>query len=231
VVLWLIQANALLALFNMLPAFPLDGGRVARALLAFVMPYRRATLVAAFVGQGLALLLGIWGVMGGNVLLIATALFIFLAARQEVAATAVAGILGNMRVADALAPRPAVVEVGQRVRDALDAMAATGQGAAAVLHSERPIGIVLGADAQAAVAAGRGEMWVTMAMRRHFVTVQAGDTLDQARITMAEQNTPVVAVFDGEAFAGLLTIEEIAAAFSRRDRGHPPARPEATTSA
>lgn len=230
VLLWLIQVNGLLALFNMLPAFPLDGGRVARALLALVMPHRRATLIAASVGQGLALLLGIWGLMGGNILLIVTALFVYLAARQEVAATTVAGVLGSMRVAEALAPQPAVVEVGQRVRDALGAMAAAGQGAAAVLHGGRPIGIVLGADAQALSAAGRGEMWVTMAMRRSFVTVRAADTLDQARMVMAEQSTPVVAVFDGDAFAGLLTLDEIAAAFSRRGR-RPPARPEASTSA
>lgn len=227
--LWLIQANALLALFNLLPAFPLDGGRVTRAVLAFVMPYRRATVLAGALGQGLAVLMGVWGLMSANILLIASALFIYMAARQEVAATEVAGILGAMRVGDALAERPEALVVGQRVRDAADLMAATGKSALPVLQGDRPLGLVLRADAQAALAAGRGELWVTMAMRRQLVPVQADDSLDAARMVMAEQNTPVLAVYDGERFRGLLTVEEIAAAFSGRGRATP-ARPQATPS-
>lgn len=229
--LWLMQANALLAFFNMIPAFPLDGGRVLRAVLAFIMPYYRATVVAGALGQGLAVLLAIWGVASVNFLLIASALFIFLGARQEVASTEAAGLLDAMPITDALPAQPATVEVGQRVREAADLMGATGQSAVAVLHGGRPLGVVLRADAQAAIAAGRGEMWVTMAMRRHYVSVQVSASLDEARIIMAEQNTPVVAVFDGEAFRGLLTIEAIAAAFSTRGRGARPAHPEATPSA
>lgn len=234
-VLWLVQANVLLALFNMLPAFPLDGGRVARALLAFVMPFRRATLIAGVVGQALAVLLAVWGFTSGNLLLVATALFIFFAARQEVAASEVTGVLGELRVADALTGAPAVVEVGQRIRDAAAAMQATGQSAAVVLQGERPLGVVLLPEAQAAIAAGKGEVWVTMAMRRQYVAVQATDSLDDARITMAEQNTPVVAVFDGDQFRGLLTIDAIAAAFRSGAAGGrppqgPPPRPEATPS-
>lgn len=227
VVLWLIQANALLALFNMLPAFPLDGGRVTRALLAFAMPYRRATVITGAVGQGIAALLAVWGVLSASPLMIASAVFIFFAARQEVAASTVADILGALRAADALPPRAANLYVGQRVREAAELMAATGQSAAAVLQGERPIGVILRPDAQLALTTGRGEQWVTLAMRRGFVGVQATDTLDNVRIVMAEQNTSVVAVYAGERFLGLLTIDDIANAFSNRDRPLP-ARPGMT---
>lgn len=229
-ILWLIQANALLALFNLLPAFPLDGGRVTRAVLAFVMPYRRATVLAGALGQLIALLLGAWGLASGGALLVATAVFLFFAARQEVAATEVSGLLGAMRVGEALAERPPTLEVGQRVRDAAELMAATGKSAVAVLQGERPLGFVASADAQAALAAGRGEMWVTMAMRRQLVPVQSSDTLDAARMIMAEQNTRAVAVFEGETFRGLLTVEDIAGAFGRRQGDGPPIRPQATPS-
>jgi Zn-dependent protease/CBS domain-containing protein len=214
--LWLMQANALIALANLLPAFPLDGGRAARAALAFVMPYRRATVIAAAAGQILALLLGVWGLAGANLLLIAAAVILFLAARQELAVTEATGALGAMRVADLLAERPAAVYVGQRIRDAAALLAATGRSAVVVLQDRRPLGLLRRADIETAMAAGHGDRWVTLAMSRLLTRVRAGDSLDAARITMADQHTSVVAVYDGERFCDLLTLDEIAAAFSGR---------------
>jgi stage IV sporulation protein FB len=75
-------ANFALAVFNLLPAFPMDGGRVLRALLAMFVSYRGATRIAASVGQGLAVCLAIVGLLGyWNLLLVG--LFVFLAARNE----------------------------------------------------------------------------------------------------------------------------------------------------
>jgi Zn-dependent protease len=218
--LWLMQANGLIALVNVLPAFPLDGGRATRAALALVMPYRRATVIAGAVGQILALLLGAWGMAGANLLLLSSAVVLFLATRRELAATEATGALGARPVADLLAERPAAVYVGQRVRDAAALLATTGRSAVAVLQGEHPLGLLHRADAEAAMTAGRGDRWVTLAMNRLLIPVQASETLDAVRITMADQHTSVVAVYDGETFRDLLTIEEIAAAFSGR-RGAP----------
>jgi len=76
-------ANVALCVFNLIPAFPMDGGRVLRALLAIRLGYTRATRVAASIGQGLAVLFGLWGLLIGNPLLILVAVFIFLAASGE----------------------------------------------------------------------------------------------------------------------------------------------------
>jgi CBS domain-containing protein len=75
-------ANVALFLFNLIPAFPMDGGRVLRALLAIPMGYTRATRVAATIGQGLAFVFALLGLLG-NPLLILIAVFIFLAASGE----------------------------------------------------------------------------------------------------------------------------------------------------
>jgi Zn-dependent protease len=72
----------MLVLFNLIPAFPMDGGRILRALLAMTMPYARATQIAAWIGQGLAVVFGIYGLFG-NPLLIFIAFFIFAGAQQE----------------------------------------------------------------------------------------------------------------------------------------------------
>jgi Zn-dependent protease/CBS domain-containing protein len=75
-------ANVALCVFNLIPAFPMDGGRVLRALLAIPLGYTRATRIAALIGQGLAFVFAWWGLMG-NPLLILIAVFIFLAASGE----------------------------------------------------------------------------------------------------------------------------------------------------
>jgi Zn-dependent protease len=79
----LFWANVVLVLFNLLPAFPMDGGRVLRALLAHRMGYARGTRIAAGIGQGLAFGFGLLGLLAGNPLLLFVALFVYLAAASE----------------------------------------------------------------------------------------------------------------------------------------------------
>ncbi len=79
----LAAVNLFLALFNLLPAFPMDGGRVFRALLSIPLGRVRATRIAALGGQGLAFLFGLLGLTSGNPVLVLIAIFIFIAASAE----------------------------------------------------------------------------------------------------------------------------------------------------
>jgi len=79
--------NIVLAMFNMLPAFPMDGGRVLRALLAVFTTFKRATSIAADIGKGFALAMGVFGFFTGSFWLILLAVFLFLAATGEEKAT------------------------------------------------------------------------------------------------------------------------------------------------
>lgn len=92
--------NTLLALFNLLPALPLDGGRVLRSLLALRLPYLRATEIAAGVSRVIALLLGIYGVLNLNLLLVILAFFIYTAVRSETEYAQVSELLSGLAVRD-----------------------------------------------------------------------------------------------------------------------------------
>lgn len=83
VLLQLMVVNVWLVVFNLIPAFPMDGGRVLRALLAFRFSYARATQFATWVGQGFAVLFAVWGLVNGQFLLLLVAVFVFMGARQE----------------------------------------------------------------------------------------------------------------------------------------------------
>lgn len=83
VVGYLAVLNVVLAVFNLLPALPLDGGRVLRSLLALAMPFGRATQIAGGISKVIAVLLGIWGILTLNIFLMAIAFFIYMAVNAE----------------------------------------------------------------------------------------------------------------------------------------------------
>ena len=102
--LYLAVLNLLLAAFNMLPAFPLDGGRVLRALLARNRGYLQATRIAVAVGKGFAFLLGVVGLFALDFILIAIAVFVYIAATSEARQTMFDAAFEGVSVADVMTP-------------------------------------------------------------------------------------------------------------------------------
>lgn len=211
---WLLQANIMLVLFNLIPAFPLDGGRIFRAALAMLIGQRRATRIATLLGQGIAILLGIFGIVSGNFLLALVAVFIFLGAGQENAEGQARTMLVTMRVGDAYNRHALTLQIGDRVSKVVDYILTSYQPDFAVLQGGRPIGIVTRDDVLRALASDPRDLYVTGVMQREIVQVPSSATLDEVRQLMNERSTRVVAVYEGDAYLGLVSIEDIAEAYA-----------------
>lgn len=122
--------NLLMVAFNLVPAFPMDGGRVLRALLAMVVDYGRATRWAATIGQGIALSVVLWMLLGGipfQPILLLIAFFIFMAAGQEAAAVAETEATRGLRVRDAMMTEFQVLPADAVLGDAVERLLAGSQ--------------------------------------------------------------------------------------------------------
>lgn len=135
--------NLMLALFNLLPALPLDGGRVLRSLLALAMPYTRATQIAAQVSTLLALLMGLWGFMVLNVWLMLIAFFVYTAGTSEARYATLSEGLKGFSVRNLMTPNVEVVPPQMTARELLKKMAAERHTCYPVIDLYgKPLGLV-----------------------------------------------------------------------------------------
>ena len=211
---WLLEANVMLVLFNLIPAFPLDGGRMLRSILAMVTSYPRATRIAAAIGQGFAVLLGILGVAGGNFLLVLVAVFIFLGAGYESVAAQAKAVLNTLRVGDAYNKHALTLVPGDRVSRVVDYLLTSYQPDFAVLHGGRLLGVVTRDDVLRALAASPEDAYVAGVMKREIERVDAATPLDEVQRRMAEKGVRVVAVTEGDGYLGLVSAEDLAEAIA-----------------
>lgn len=116
---YLFVMNVLLATFNLLPALPLDGGRVLRSLLALRLPRLRATEIAGSISKVLAVLLGLLGFASGNILMVLIALFVFMAGSAETQSTTFSSALKGVKVEDLMTPDVKTVSQSMRLGDFL----------------------------------------------------------------------------------------------------------------
>jgi len=139
----LLYMNVMLVAFNAIPAFPMDGGRVLRALLAMVMDHTQATLIAARVGQVLAVGFAVWSFTGGPTMLLFIAMFVFVGAQQELAYARFRSGAGNRKVSDVMFSSYSAIPTGTPVARALTFARAGHQGIFPVVDQQlRAIGIV-----------------------------------------------------------------------------------------
>jgi Zn-dependent protease/predicted transcriptional regulator len=212
--LWLLAANIGLVLFNLIPAFPLDGGRMLRAALAMGLGMPRATRIASVVGQVVAVGLGLWAVATGQIFLILIAVFIFFGASQEQQQTASQTVLASVKAGDAYNKHALHLQVGDRLSKAVDYMMTSYQHDFAVMQGSNIIGVVAREDVLKTLAMSIGDRYVTEIMQRNFLRVDAGKSLDEVRQALGENGARLAAVFDGTQYLGLVSAEDIREAFT-----------------
>jgi len=146
VVGWLAITNVLLAVFNMLPAFPMDGGRVLRALLARSRPYASATRIAARIGTTFAILFAVFGVLSFSPLLLLLALFIYGAASGESRTVSLADLLEGLTVGDIARSTRLTIDADATVEDLVDRMFAERATEFTVTRGGEVVGVVTVSD-------------------------------------------------------------------------------------
>ncbi len=206
----LAMVNVFLAVFNIIPAFPMDGGRILRALLATRLGFVRATEIAAFVGQGFAFALGFIGLFS-NPLLIFIAIFVYLAASSEAHLVALRAMSQGIPVSTAMMTQFATLTADAHVEEAVQTLLRTSQSEFPVVDAAgKPAGLLTRSDLIRALKERGPEGRVADAMSAPVLTVGHRRCLEEAVRLLQEKSAPAVAVVDaGGRLVGLVTSETI----------------------
>jgi stage IV sporulation protein FB len=190
-------SNVVLVLFNLIPAFPMDGGRVLRALLALRLDRRRATEIAARIGQGFAVLMALWGLYTGQIFLMLIGFFVFVAARGE------SGDAGLMESARHVPVDNAMIRAFERlgpqasVDDAADALLRTTQHEFPIVDGGGFLRGILTRDAMISAMKSRGPATpVIEVMTKAVPTIRSGQSLDLGIRLMRDNQSPFLGVID-----------------------------------
>ena len=194
--------------FNLIPAFPMDGGRVLRAVLASRMEYVRATRIAAGVGQGLALVFGFIGLFS-NPMLVFIALFVWIGASQEASATQMKSAMSGTPVQAAMLTDYKVLDSGDTLAEAVRLTIQGSQQDFPVVEKGRVIGILTRADLLIAIAAHGQEHPVAAAMRRDFLTTEYAVMLEVSFQRLQECECHTMPVLHQGKLVGLMTMENL----------------------
>lgn len=211
-VAWLIAMNASLAIFNLLPALPMDGGRVLRSLLEMRLGRRRATTIASTIAQVIAVVMGAWAVVSGQLVLAVIAVMVFLGARAEVADDVSRSALEG-RTAGQLSKRSlAPLAPGDGLGAAVDRLLTTPERDFAVMLGDRLLGVLTRERILAALAGPTGAVYVAEVMDRDVVQVPSSLSATALRDLLAEKEARVAAVFADHGFVGLVSLDDLAEA-------------------
>ncbi|MFB6223329.1 MAG: CBS domain-containing protein [Haloarcula sp.] len=215
---YLALMNLALAAFNMLPGFPMDGGRVLRALLARRRPYARATKIAAEVGKIFAVFLGLFGIFVlGNIFLAGLAFFIYIGAEGESRQTTMRAAFEGVTVADVMTPADHVTTVSEdlSVKELIQTMFEERHTGYPVRKDGEVSGLVTLEDARAVREVEHGAYTVSDVMTTEIITISP-DTDAMDALTTLQQNSVgrLLVTDDDGTFQGLITRSDIMTALS-----------------
>jgi len=204
-------ANVWLVAFNLIPAFPMDGGRVLRAVLALYLPPARATGIAANIGQSIAIAAGIWAVFSGQWFLMFIALFIYIGAGQEASSYEQAALMEGVPVRKAMMTDVRTLTVGNTLKEAANVLLDTAQHDFPVLHGDQVQGVLTRNGLLRGLAESGPSGYVAGAMIREFASAGPDDDLGEALSALQAQPGPLIILDPAQPgkLLGLVTSENI----------------------
>jgi Zn-dependent protease/predicted transcriptional regulator len=207
-----LMVNVILVIFNLIPAFPMDGGRVLRALLTRFTTRDKATAIAAKVGQALAIVFMLGGFLTQNFMLMFIGLFVFLAAGQEFAMTRSQTLLNGRMVRDAMITHFETLAHGDSLGRAADLLLATSQQDFPVMGGEQVIGVLNRRELIQGLATQGRDHIVAEVMTREFPRLTPRDPLQRALELLrdGQNQNQAVMVFEGEKLIGYINNENMA---------------------
>lgn len=216
VLLYLLATNILLGLFNLLPAFPMDGGRILRSLLAMTMSYVRATRIAVLVGRLMAALFAVWGLFTGNIVLLLIAFFVYVGGGAEREAVESRAVLRHVKASRALTPEAVSLYSSERLSRAVDLLMNSYQtdypvkdlsgNFVGVLTRQRLIPMLREVGPE-------GRVVDAMIPAAEIAEVTPDNNLAEVWEKMTTGSGRVVAVKQGAEFLGLITMDDISEIF------------------
>jgi Zn-dependent protease len=202
-------ANLCLAFFNLLPAFPMDGGRILRALLALVTTHRRATKVAVFLGRVLSVVMAVLGFFGDPMLFL-VALFVWASALQEAHLSESQAVLHGITVRQAMLTDFHTLLPGDNLRRAADIILQGSEEDFIVMDEAKSVvGVLTRKGLLAALSQNGPDEFVENAMTHSFTCVKP-DTLVETIVTeMSQTEATLAPVLEGHRLIGVLNMENI----------------------
>ncbi len=204
----LFAANLMLFTFNLIPAFPMDGGRILRAVLSFKLNKVKATQIAAGIGQVLAILFVFLGFFF-NFWLVFIGLFIYLGAGREAAFEKARGLLSGLAVRDALMQTYTILSPDDDLGHAVDSLLDSQESDFLVAERGRPVGILSKNGIIKGLSEQGRHSHVSEFMNRDFLVVAPDMKLEDLLQTVAASGQTIAVVSDGHSVVGLIDRENI----------------------
>ncbi len=201
--------NIILCFFNLIPAFPMDGGRVLRAWLATRMPLHRATQIAADIGKGFAIIFGIIGLITFSPFLVLIALFIYIGANMESAAVKYSHLLQDVTVGDMMSSPVTTVPPNLPVSQVITMMYSSKHLGFPVVERDMLIGIITLADINRTSPIDREAMQVRDIMTRDLIVLPPSAPVIDALRIMSSRDIGRIPIVQDDKILGIVTRTDI----------------------
>ncbi|SDK71526.1 CBS domain-containing protein [Halanaerobium congolense] len=209
IILYTGQLNIFLAIFNLIPAFPSDGGRILRAAIAQKTSFRKATEITSRVGKVFAWIFGIIGFMSGNFLLVFIAFFIYIGASQEHQFSNIKLALSNLKVKDLMTRDVKTVPVNMSIHSLVEKMFADKHSGFPVLRDDKVVGIVTMEDAKKIPQDEYRNTPVQSIMNKDLHCVKGDDELFEAFKLLFQKDIGRLLVMDDGELQGIITRSDV----------------------